>query len=96
MIKVTRTTIKPDSKTKLYNIPDDLLRLVASKKEEGKLQTLETIQEGLQVKIIWNWDSLDSYNSYKSTSIYQAVKAARDAYNLANNITTSESIEEVL
>lgn len=96
MIKVTKTIIKPDSEVALYSIPEDHTTLIYSTQQEGKLQKIEVIKDGLQTKFVWKWDSIESFNTYKNTSIYQRTKIEREAYNLANGIISTEEMEELI
>lgn len=96
MIKVTKTVIKPDSEVALYSIPEEHTTLIYSTQQEGKLQKIEVIKDGLQTKFVWKWDSIESFNTYKNTSIYQRTQIEREAYNLANGIVSTEEMEEVV
>lgn len=96
MIKVTKTVIKPDSEVALYSIPEEHTTLIYSNQQEGKLQKIEVIKDGLQTKFVWKWDSIESFNTYKNTSIYQRTQIEREAYNLANGIVSTEEMEEVV
>jgi len=96
MIKVTKTIIKPDSEVALYSIPEDHTTLIYSTQQEGKLQKIEVIKDGLQTKFVWKWDSIESFNIYKNTSIYQRTQIEREAYNLANGIISTEEMEELI
>jgi len=96
MIKVTKTVIKPDSEIALYSIPEEHTTLIYSTQQEGKLQKIEVIKDGLQTKFVWKWDSIESFNTYKNTSIYQRTQIEREAYNLANGIISTEEMEELI
>jgi len=96
-IKTVATTVRPNESVPFYAFTEEQRTHFTNAYENaGKMtRSVEKSPDNLTKVVERTFATEADYESYKADSVTQAAKTARQAYNSANNHTTSFTVELV-
>lgn len=97
MFKVTVTSVRPNPDIQFFTRSNDLNNYMTELQVAGKCLKEVRLMSPDKLTFTYQsfWDSEESYNTYRSSSLVAAYNTVKDAYNLEKNIV-SEIVKEQL